>query len=193
MHVNKILPVNYNSRTNQKEQKNPNFGKLMIGSGVSTALIKEIVSNQELKSLVKLFDNVGIDLKAIMYYTVEDTSTLTSHGCHFELVDPKFYRKRNFSSRLVVDGDNEKEVLEKIKNLPAGTANKNFERYYNKYNYPKHFKNKKQEYDLELTPECIDRQKALDEVNEFNKALSSDKEARQKTKSFWEKLSDLFN
>lgn len=195
MHVNKILPVNYNSRTNQKEQKNPSFGKLTIDVGVSTEILQELIRNPEIKNLVRLYDNVGIDLKAIQFYTPQDADHLIRQGCHFRLVDPKLYKKTYFSARLLVDGLHEKEVLEKIKNLPAGTAIKKFKADYNEHNYPKHFKNKKQEPedDFDLTPEWINRKKVLDEVEDFNATLNSNKKAKQKVKSFWEKLSDLFN
>ncbi len=53
-------------------------------------------------------------------------------------------------------------------------------------------KKKKEKYDYKLEPAYIERQKALDEVKDFNATLNSNKKAKQKIKSFWEKLSDCF-
>lgn len=189
MQISKIPSVSYNNRMAQKEQKNPSFGKLIIGDGVSTELIGELAHNPEIKNLVKLFDSIGANLKATMYRTAEDSCAHTRDGVHFLLVDQKMYkRSRDCATRLAIDGYDENEVLAKIKNLPAGTAIENFNNYYNKYFYPKDFKSKTQR---KLDPEYIDRQKALEEVRDFNRTLRRN-EVEQKKKSFWEKLSDLF-
>ena len=190
MQVNKILSVNYNNRiANQKEQKNPNFGKLLIDDGVSTKVLQEITHNEEIKKLVRLFDDVGINLKAIQYITIENSCELVEGGMHFRLVDPKVYKNMwanvGSATRLAVDGYNEKEIIENIKNLPTGTAIEHFNNDYNKFKYPKYFKIKEQKYNYKLDTEYTEKQKALEDVKNFNKTLSN--------KSFWKKLSDLFN
>ena len=92
MKINKISPAtDYNRRTvqNPQKQNNPSFGKLIIDNFCySTELIKELVRNPEIKKLVRLFDNVGINLKAIEYTTNYYTHAMEA-GTHLRLVDPK--------------------------------------------------------------------------------------------------------
>lgn len=194
MRVDKILSTNYSNITTQKQQKqnNPNFGKLLISNSVSNNIIKELVRNPEIQKLVKLYDEVGINLKAVHYITQEDACALTRAGEHLRLVDPKIYKgswaNLSDATRLAIDGYKEKDIIATIKKLPKDTAAKEFKQYYNESDYPKRFKKNKR-VQIPLPPEYIERQKALGEVKDFNRTLSNGKNKS----SFWEKLISLFN
>lgn len=47
----------------------------------------------------------------------------------------------NNASRLKIDGQNNEEILSKLKNLPSNTADENFHNYYNDNYYPERFQN----------------------------------------------------
>ncbi len=190
MRIDKILSINYGNKTTQKQQKqnNPNFGKLSISDSVSTNIIRELSRNPEIKELVTLFDKVGINLRAVQYFTQEDACALTRAGKHLRLVDPKIYKgswaNLPYATCLAIDGYEDEDIITTIKNLPKGTAAKKFELYYNESNYPKHFKKKNKKVQHSLPSEYIERQQAFNEVENFNRTLRN---------SFWKKLTSWFN
>ena len=194
MRIDKILSINYGNKTTQKQQKqnNPNFGKLSISDSVSTNIIRELSRNPEIKELVTLFDKVGINLRAVQYFTQEDACALTRAGKHLRLVDPKIYKgswaNLPYATCLAIDGYEDEDIITTIKNLPKDIATKKFKQYYNESNYPKHFKKNKR-FQNSLPPEYMERQQALGEVKDFNRTLSNGKNKS----SFWKKLISLFN
>lgn len=187
MQVNKILSVDNHNLTTQKKQNNPSFGRLIVENSVPTEFVRELVNNQEIKQLVRLCDNIGINLRAKLYWKMYDGAT--RDRASFELLNDKRYKKQlHMATVLLLRGYNNEEVLHSIKNLPEGTAIRRFEGYC-KCLYPQ-----KSRSNYNLTPEDKERQNAFEEVENFNKSLSNYKKETEtpKKKSFWEKLSDLF-
>ena len=212
MQVSKISSINYNNRTTHQKQQNPSFGKLLIGDGVSTELVQELVKNPEIKKLVRLFDNIGINLKATVFYHLNREGNY-----HFQLFDPRINHGKPTISRgapwltlvsaerLEVTGFSEQDIITQIKNLKDGTAIEKFEDYYNyshEIYYPNRFKRKSlfptdHATKTRILAEEKDRKQALKDVADFNQTLRSNKEHTNKEsntrkKSFWEKLVDLF-
>ena len=144
MQVEKILVQLNNQQIQKYNQKNPSFGKLFIDKSFDKKLTLELENNSEVKNLVKLFNNVGINLKAIKYSTFKNSCSTNETEVHLRLVDPKKYNHwmlLNNASRLKIDGQNDEEILSKLKNLPSNTADENFHNYYNYNYYPERFQN----------------------------------------------------
>lgn len=196
-----IQPIsNYSVKSNQRQQHSPNFGKLIIDKNVPTELITPIAKNKEIQTLVKLFHNIGADIRVqfgnfmsaksgnsnktgnFLNFLSECKGPITLNTELISIKDFEAVKQKGDALISLKEGG----ILENLEKLKEGTAKETFNKYHDnvkaKIKFNKYLEEsmKKIKAEAEAKAETnralelknkLEREEALKNIEELNNSL----------------------